>query len=340
MFTMSTIKDVAALANVSIATVSRVLNGNATVSPELVLRVQAAVEKLSYQPNKLARSLRRNESATVGVLIPDSSNPFFAELAKGVEDACFSEGFNVVLCNTNEDPAKAQVHLANLTEHRIAGFVVVSPDKLERRLQRLLDEAYLIVLADRPFPNLETDSVVADNYGGARRAVQHLLDLGHRRIGFVAGSATLGTVQERWRGVEEALRAAGLRPSPELIYNSGEYEPESGYAGAEVLLRQADPPTAIFAFNDLMALGILHYTHVHGIRVPDELSVVGFDNISIAAFLVPGLTTVAQPRYELGRRAAQILLRRIEGNREPPSNLVLPTELVVRASTSAPLNRF
>ncbi len=333
---MSTIRDVANLAKVSIATVSRVLNNTDPVSPELEKRVLEAVKKLSYQPNKVARSLRRSESLTVGVLIPDSRNPFFAELAKGVEDMCSNEGYTVVLCNTDEQPDKAIYHLNTLYQQRVAGLIVVSPGQIIPQLQKLLDRGYPIVIADRPLPALETDTVVADHYGGASQAIQHLVDLGHRRIGLIVSNRYLETIKLRWAGVEDTLRAAGIPVEERFIYDRGDFLPQSGYAGAEILLHQNPPPTAIFTFNDLMAYGVLHYAQTHSWEIPSRLSVIGFDDILISSYTVPSLSTIAQPKYELGQKAAEILLRRIQKSENPIKNIVLPTKLMARVSTGSP----
>jgi LacI family transcriptional regulator len=333
---MSTIKDVANLAKVSIATVSRVLNNTGPVSPELEQRVLDAVKKLSYQPNKVARSLRRSESHTIGVLIPDSRNPFFAELAKGVEDTCSPEGYTVVLCNTDEQPDKAIHHLNTLYQQRVAGLIVVSPGQIIPQLQKLLDRGYPIVVADRPLPALETDAVVADNYDGARQAMQYLIELGHRHIGLIGSNRSLETVKLRWAGIEDALRMAGIPVEERFIYEQGDFLPPSGYAGAEMLLNQISPPTAILTFNDLMAYGVLHYAQTHGWDIPDRVSVIGFDDILISAYTIPSLSTIAQPKYELGQKAAEILLRRIQKSDDPIRNIVLPTKLMARASTGPP----
>ena len=333
---MTTIKDVAVLANVSIATVSRVLNGSANVSPELEARVRQAVHQLGYHPNVLARNLRRSENKTIGVLVPDTKNPFFAEVAKGVEEVCFSRGFVAVLCDTDEKPSKAISHLNTLYQQRVAGFAVVSPGYITLPLQRLLDDGVPLVVIDRALSALPTDSVVSDNYGGARQAVEHLLQLGHRRIGFIVSNLEHETIQGRWGGARDAMQTAGIHIEPGLVYKFGDELPESGYAGAEQLLEQEHPPTAIFAFNDLMAFGLLHYAHKHGILVPKQLSVIGFDDMMMANYSNPGLTTIRQPKYELGHEAAEILLERVQGDTSPVTHLVLPTELVLRAST-APL---
>ena len=336
---MNTIRDVANLAKVSIATVSRVLNKTGPVRPELEQRVLDAVKKLAYQPNKVARNLRRSESHTIGVLIPDSRNPFFAELARGVEDFCFSKGYTVVLCNTDERSDKAISHLNALYQQRVAGLIVVSPGKITSHLQKLLDRGYPVVIADRPVSALETDIVVADNYNGARQATQHLIDLGHRRIGLIVGECYLETVKLRWAGMADTLRTAGISLAEGFVYEKGDFLPQSGYAGAEVLLNQNPPPTAIFAFNDLMAYGVLYYAQMHGWEIPGRLSVIGFDDILISTYTLPSLSTVVQPKYELGQKAAEMLLSRIQKSKEPLRNIVLPTQLIVRASTGPPGDR-
>lgn len=333
---MPTITDVADLAKVSIATVSRVLNGSAYVSPVLEARVHSAIDELNYRPNVLARHLRRNINPTIGILIPDSRNPFFAEMAKGLEDSCFAEGFVAVLCDTDEQPTKAVGHLELLYQQRAAGFAVVSPGQIGSHLEQLLADGYRIVVVDRPMSTLRTDSVVSDNYGGARQAVKHLLALGHQHIGFIVSNLEHETVQGRWTGVQDAMREAGLELDQSLVFTQGDELPGSGYEGAEYLLEQACSPTAIFAFNDLMAFGVLRYAQKRGIMVPEQLSLVGFDDTMMASYSVPSLTTVRQPKYELGQQAAQILLRRIQGDRSPVTHLTLPTKLIVRES-SAPL---
>jgi len=333
---MPTITDVAELANVSIATVSRVLNGSAYVSPELELRVQQAIEQLGYRPNVLARHLRRNENPTIGILIPDSKNPFFAEMAKGVEDTCFGQGFVAVLCDTDEQPAKALGHLDLLYQQRAAGFAVVSPGQITPHLQQMLDDGYRIVVVDRALSSLPTDSVVSDNYGGGRLAVEHLVKLGHRRIGFVVSNLEHETIQGRWAGARDAMCAAGLEIDPALVYTEGDELPGSGYEGAERILRDPHWPTAIFAFNDLMAFGVLRYAQKRGITVPDQLSVIGFDDMMMASYSAPSLSTIRQPKYELGQQAAEILLRRIHGDHSPVQHLTLPTTLIIRESTVPP----
>ncbi|MBD3306929.1 LacI family DNA-binding transcriptional regulator [candidate division KSB3 bacterium] len=333
---MSTITDVAELANVSIATVSRVLNGSAYVSPELEARVQKAIEQLGYRPNVLARHLRRNENPTIGILIPNSKNPFFAEMAKGIEDYCFDQGFVAVLCDTNDQPSKAIGHLELLYQQRAAGFVVVSPGRITARLQELLDHGNQIVVVDRALSTLPTDSVVSDNYGGGRQAVEHLLSLGHRRIGFVISNLEHETIQGRWAGAQDAMRSAGVPIDPLLVYTAGDELPGTGYEGAKYILQQTDKPTALFAFNDLMAFGVLRFAYEQGIPVPQHLSVIGFDDMMMANYSTPSLTTICQPKYELGQNAAEILLRRIQGDDLPRQKLKLTTELVIRESTTAP----
>ncbi len=332
---MSTIRDVAELADVSIATVSRVLNDSGYVSPELAARVREAIDTLGYQRNAVARNLRRRESLTIGMLIPNSNNPFFAEIARGVEDFYFDKGFMVVLCNTDENPDKEASYFNTLSQQRVAGLIVVSTGQRTPHLQRLLRDGFPIVLVDRPLPDLPTDSVVSDNYGGARQAIQHLIDLRHRRIGLVIGQWYLETIKTRVKGALDTLQAAQIPLDPQLIHDDSSLLPRSGYDAARQLLDLPNPPTAIFAVNDLLAFGVLNHAHERRIMVPEQLSVVGFDDIMMASYSAPGLTTVVQPKYNLGRTVADILLRRIQGNRNPPERHVLPTRLEIRQSTAA-----
>ncbi len=280
---MPTIRDVAKHAGVSIATVSRVLNDTGFVSEGLEQRVRAAVSETGYRPNAVARNLRTNESITLGMLIPDSSNPFFAEVAKGVEDLCFDRGYTVVLCNTDERPDKDESYITTLFEHRVAGFIVVSPAGLGPQLQRMLDEGYPIVVADRPLSDISADLVTSNNYGGAKDAMRHLIALGHRSIGLIVGNSPLGAIQAGLHGAEEILRENGIAIDPELVIGGADYLPPAGYAAAETWFNKPNPPSAIFAFNDLMAFGVLNYVYAHGISIPEQLSVVGFDDIAMAA---------------------------------------------------------
>ncbi len=330
---MATINHVAELAKVSIATVSRVLNESGYVKPELEARVRDAVAQLGYQPNALARSLRRNESRTLGMIIPDNNNPYFAEMAKGVEDVCFKHGFTVVLCNTAEQPEREAVYFDELQKQRVAGFVVVSTGKHTARIQDLIDKGFSVVIVDRAVADQNADAVISDNFNGAKQAVQHLLDFGHTRIGFVVGEDYRETIRSRWMGVLETLHKAGCEAHPHLIYDKGDFSLQSGYAAAEFLLNQPDPPTAVFAFNDLMAYGLMNYALTHGISIPRDLSVVGFDDIMMSSYIVPSLTTIAQQKYELGRKVADTLIKRIMGKAKAPRTVVLPTELIVRQST-------
>jgi LacI family transcriptional regulator len=334
---MSTIKDVAERANVSIATVSRVLNDNRYVSAELRERVVQAVRDLNYAQNAVARSLRRSQSDTLGIIIPDASNPFFAEITRGAEAACFEQGYLVFFCNTGEDSVKASWYLNTLYQNRVAGLILVSPGDLREDLRRHLDAGDPIVLVDRRLPDVEADTVESDNVGGAQLAIEHLISLGHRRIGLLTSTARISTTQARMAGVQVALKAAGIPFDERLVYAEGNLEPDTGGMGAQFLLAQADPPTAIFAFNDLIALGVLSYAYQRGLRVPDELSVIGFDDIQLAAYAVPPLTTIEQPKYELGRRAAELLIARLAQPDSRPTRETLLTRLVVRATTAPPL---
>ncbi len=331
---MATIIDVSTLAGVSITTVSRVLNNVPGVRPELIERVQEAVRTLNYRPNHLARNLRRSESFTVGVLIPDSGNPFFAEVTQGIEETCFEKGYSVVLCNTSESAEKVNTYFTTLYQNQVAGLIVVSSGDIHKRLREVLADGHPVVIVDRPLRDIDADMVVSDNYSGGSQGAQHLLSLGHTRIGVLLGGLDRETVRLRLSGVEDTLKQHGLTLDSNLLFTSGDNEPGTGYLGAQQLFETDEPPSAIFAFNDLMALGALNYIQTHGLRVPEQVSVLGFDNIAIASYTMPSLTTIAQPKYELGRIAAQMLLEHLEGtDPHTPRQIVLPTQLVVRGST-------
>jgi len=340
---MATIIDVSTLAGVSITTVSRVLNNVPGVRPELIERVQDAVRTLNYRPNHLARNLRRSESFTVGVLIPDSGNPFFAEVTQGIEETCFEKGYSVVLCNTSERAEKINTYFTTLYQNQVAGLIVVSSGDIHKRLREVLADGHPVVMVDRPLRDIDADMVVSDNYSGGSQGAQHLLALGHTQIGVLLGGLDRETVRQRLNGLEDTLKQNGLSLNPTVLFTGGDNEPGTGYLGAQQLFESSAPPSAIFAFNDLMALGALNYIQTHGLRIPEQVSVIGFDNIAIASYTTPSLTTIAQPKYELGRIAAQMLLEHLErtdGEPHRPRQIVLPTQLVVRGSTGPAENRI
>ncbi|MDJ0752718.1 MAG: LacI family DNA-binding transcriptional regulator [Ardenticatenaceae bacterium] len=333
---ITTIRDVAERAGVSISTVSHILNETRHVSDELKERVQLAMLELNYKPNALARSLRRKRSRTLGIIVPDSANPYFAEVARGVEDASFDQGYSVILCNSDADPEKESMYINVLAEKQVDGICLVaaSSQTIETHLDNVPHLQIPMVLIDRENPNTVVDSVVVENTAGSIKAVEHLLSLGHQRIGCITGLPDLINSQKRSNGYREALKNAGLIVDESLIVE-GDFRYEGGYDATKHLLGLNDPPTAIFACNDLMAIGAISAIVSAGLSVPQDISIVGFDDIHLAMFANPPLTTVVQPKYEMGVTAAKILLQRLQTPDLPPKRHLLQTHLLVRESTKA-----
>lgn len=326
--------DVARRAGVSPATVSYVVNnGPRPVSPETRTRVLQAIKDLGYQPNAIARSLRRQRTSTLGLVLPDTNNPYFAEVARAVETAAFSQDFRVVLCHSNYDPEREQQYMDLLIAERAAGVIWIPSTENPAPGMRLIERRVPLVLLDRKLEGLPTPAIVADNYQGGYLATEHLIKLGHRRIGFIARPVALTHAEERARGYAAALREHGLPVDQELIVAGG-FRHDRGHAAACLLFRKASPPTAIFAYNDIMAIGALRAAWENRLRVPQDLSIVGFDDIPEAAFTCPSLTTVYQPKSEMGRRGAELLLQMIRGEAPAPVGAPhLAVHLVVRESS-------
>jgi LacI family transcriptional regulator len=324
-------KDVAELADVSVTTVSHVLNKTRYVHRSLVRRVETAVKSLGYQPNALARGLRRNETRMLGMVVPDNSNPYFAELARSIEDVCFESDYNVILCNSDEDPTKERAYLSLLAEKRVDGIVFVASGNDRSGVEAVLQQKIPMVVLDRELKGTKCDAIVVDNRAGACRATQHLLDGNHRRIGCVCGPTNLVSARDRLQGYQDAFTKARLRADAKWI-QPGDFHIEGGYTAVQALLDLPNPITAVFAANDLMAIGVLRGIAARGLRVPEDIAVVGFDGISLGRYTQPPLTTMAQPIREIGKLATDLVLSRVNGERKEPQIHRLETKLVVRTS--------
>ncbi|MDC6166140.1 LacI family DNA-binding transcriptional regulator [Paucibacter sp. XJ19-41] len=332
---MSTIKDVAALAGVSFTTVSHVLNDTRPVSADARRRVLAAVEEIGYLPSAVARSLRKSETKIVGVLVPTVNNPFVAERVCGVEDCCRLAGSSVFLCNSDNAPKRQQQSMRTLLEKRIDGLLLSSAGDAAS-LARIFKLATVpSVTVDRLVPGARADRVSVNNADGAYKAVKHLLDLGHRRIACISGPAEFEVTAERVDGWRRAQLDRGITPDEGLLIES-DFSSAGGYEAARRLLRAQAGITALFASNDMMALGALRAAAESGLKVPQQLSIVGFDDIELSGFVYPALTTVGCSIKELGREAARVLVDRIENPAAPLKDVLLTPRLVVRESTSAP----
>jgi LacI family transcriptional regulator len=319
-----------------VTTVSHVVNESRPVREEVRRRVLDALEALAYRRNDLARSLRKKRSSTIGLILPDVTNPFFAEIARSIADAAESEGYSVIVCNSDGRQNREDSFLGMLAEKRADGVILIEAGALRGNAPDLDGRGDLpMVTVDRFLSSANVDSVGIDNALGGRRAARHLLDLGHRHLACIAGPSHTTPSGERVTGFQEALLEQGVLLPEERIHR-GTFQPQSGYDITLRLLREDPRITAIFACNDLMAFGAIRAATDLGKRVPDDLSVLGFDDIQLASFFNPPLTTVAQPRQEMGARAVQLLLERMTNPELSPRHLILETHLVLRSSTAPP----
>lgn len=331
---MVTIREVAESAGVSYATVSHVINNTRLVSQETRERVVAAMDALNYRPNALARSLRQGKTNTLGLVLPDSANPFFAEISRSIEDEAFKKGYSVFLCNTELDTQRELFYVDVLSKKQVDGIIFVAAGDQADSLDFLLRRNMPVVMIDRDVPNVEVDAVLTDHQLGGFLATRHLLDLGHNRIACIAGPSSITPSAERITGYRNALEEAGI-PYDENLIIRGDYHAQSGMEITHSVLKMNPRPTAIFALNDLMALGALRAAAEVDCSVPDDLAVVGYDDLEIARFTNPPLTTISQPKKAIGAQAINLLVDRISNKSRPPSRLVLPPELVVRRSTQS-----
>ena len=326
-----TMSDVAREAGVSLMTVSRVVNNKGEVSEATRQRVQDVIERLGYRPSHIARGLATQRTLTLGLVVPDIANPFFSDVARGAEHEAYAEGYNVFLCNTDEDTQRELAVLASLEEKRVDGVVVCSSRLEHDKLSAALAPHSAVVLVNRRLDDAHVGTVLADDLTGGQMATRHLLQAGHRSVGFLAGPAVSYSGRERTKGYRAALVAAGLPYNPAWVRNCPPMV-EGGQEAAHALLTDHPELTALFCYNDLVAVGALHACANLGRRVPEELAVVGFDDIPLAALVTPALTTCRVTRYELGVHAMRLLLDHINGCLGECTEVVLPVELIVRAS--------
>lgn len=331
---MATMRDVAVRAGVSVSTVSHVMNGTRVVAGGTEERVRAAVAELGYRENLLAKGLKTRRTFTIGLLISDIQNPFFTSVVRGVEDAALRRGYHVFLCNTDENSKREEEYIIELGKKRVDGLIVASTAPRHNHAQRLREEDAPFVFMDRVVESIEADAVRVNNRAGMRLAAEHLVELGHARVGMVSGPLDLATGYERYHGLREALEDLGVGLDDSLV-RFGDFMTTSGQRGAAELLGLDSPPTALVTANNQMTLGAMLAVRQLGVKVPDELSLVGFDDVEWGPVADPPLTAVAQPTYDLGHGAAEMLLDRIEGVAdEGPHVRLLDPWLVARGSTA------
>lgn len=328
---MVSIKDVAQAAGVSVSTVSHVINKTRFVSPGTARAVQTAIDEMGYQPSYLARALKSKRTQTLGMLVTSSTNPFFAEVISGVEEGCFRAGYSLILCNCGDQPGRQSSYLETLMQKRIDGLAVMTTSRdagFQQELERL-GEMPRVVLDSAPMPH--ACAIGDDSVAGGRLAGEHLLARGNERAACLTGPVSHPRSRDRLNGFKSAMRAAGHALGDSLVA-TGDLTARGGYEAMQSLLGSGQRPTAVFAFNDLMAMGAYRAIMEHGLSVPGDISVIGYDDLEIATYMAPPLTTIHQPGFGLGLEAAEILIDNLENGTPLPDVISKMPQLVERDS--------
>ncbi|EKF9660646.1 substrate-binding domain-containing protein [Vibrio cholerae] len=329
---MATMKDIARLAGVSTSTVSHVINKSRFVSDEIAERVNNAAQQLNYAPSALARSLKMNRTKTIGMLVTTSTNPFFGEVVKGVERSCYHKGYNLILCNTEGDNQRMKASINTLLQKRVDGLLLMCSTLEGERLDVFDRYPDIPVVVMDWGPILFASDKIQDNsLQGGYMAAKHLIECGHKEIGCITGPLIRHQAQMRYEGYKRALAEAGIAINPDWIVES-DFECEGGYQAFEKLYQRGKLPSALFVSNDMMAMGVIQAASQRGLRVPDDLSLIGYDDVHIAKFMTPALTTIHQPKYRLGKAAVDTLLYRLENPDTTAQVVQLEPTLVVRNS--------
>ncbi|MBA3875994.1 MAG: LacI family transcriptional regulator [Anaerolinea sp.] len=333
---MANIRDVARLAGVSSMTVSRVVNGTGYTSQETRARVERAIAELGYVPNAVARQLRSKRSHTIALVVTDITNPFFTTIARGVEDEAAGRDFGVMFCNTDESDAEEIAYLQMLIQRQVDGVLLVPASNSGNSLRLLHAHRVPVVVIDRRVRSTQIDEVRTDSEAGAYALVRHLVELGHRNIAMLSGRREISTSVDRVAGYRRALAEVGVEVDSRLVLYRG-YDADAGLRMAREILDATPRPTAIFAANNFIAFGAMRALREAGIRVPDDMSVVAFDDLPDAWVMDPFMTVINQPAYDIGRRAAELLLERLTAAPAGAGRkCVLPGKLVVRGSSAPP----
>lgn len=330
---MPTVKDVAQLAGVAPITVSRVINNSDYIRDDTRQRVLMAIDQLGYVPNKVARSLRSKQTGMLALVLTDITNPFFTTIARGVEDAANAAGFNLILCNTDESEAKQENYLQLLLERRVDGILLVPARSAVEPVQMIRKMDIPVVVLDRKLPGAQADVVRCDSEGGAYQLTRLLLSRGHQRIALLSGPVDVSTAEDRVQGYQKAMIERDLMTKDQIILY-GEFTPESGYQMAQTALAIEPPLTALFAGNNFIAIGALKAIKDNNLIVPDDIAVVGFDDLPPAILVDPILTAAAQPAYAMGRTGAELLLARLAmANQTEYQEVILPVDIIHRHSS-------
>lgn len=330
---MATMKDIAKLAGVSTSTVSHVINKSRYVSEEISLRVNNAAKELNYYaPSALARSLKINRTQTIGMLVTTSTNPFFGEVVKGVERSCYQKGYNLILCNTEGDNERMKASIDTLLQRRVDGLLLMC-STLEGEKIDVFDRYpdIPVVVMDWGPMLFASDKIQDNSLRGGYMAAKHLIESGHQNIGCITGPLAKHQAQMRYEGYKRAMNEEGLVFNPDWIIES-DFECEGGYEAFKKMHAKGPLPSAIFVCNDMMAMGAINAAHEMGIQIPDDVSLIGYDDIHIAKFMTPPLTTIHQPKHSLGKAAVETLLKKLEKETTEPQVVQLEPTLVIRNS--------
>lgn len=335
---MPTLKEVAKKAKVSITTVSRVMNDAAKVNPETRERVERAMRVLGYQPSRVAQRLRttNGRSKLLGLIIPDIQNPFYSNIVRGIEDVAYGKDYAVILCNSDENSSKEKFYLDVLQSESVDGVILPPIHQHGKMMEGLIDSGIPIVCVDRKLAQSTLDTVVIDNEKGGYLAVSHLLEQGHQRIAILTSSPQFSSFEERQKGYEKALTEAGIEIDRDLIREGDPRSSEDARQITHEILKLNPAPTAIFATNNLMTLGVLEAVNEQHLKIPRNISVIGFDDMPWAKAISPPLSVIKQPAYEMGRRAAELFFQRIEDPGREPVQVIMEPKLIVRKSTGKP----
>ncbi len=330
-----TIQQVAEKAGVSTATVSRVLNDSPLVTEELKLRVRRTIDEMGYYPNRSARNLRTKNVRKIGVLFADISNPFFTSVLTGIESALQRAGYILLLGNSNETSQTEQMHLNAFLEEGVAGIIFAPTTSSRGRYEKVLDFGTPMLTIDRVVEGLKVDTVMINNTDAAYHATSHLIKLGHKDVAFISGPEKMSTSRFRQQGYQQAMRDAG-HLSTRIV--AGNFRQDGGYEAMQTLLGAPGWPSAVVVSNNLMTLGALQSIHEHGLAIPKDIAVVGFDDMPWVASIQPPLSVIAQPTFEMGTVAARLLIDRIQNPDNPIQRITLETQLIIRKSCGYPLD--
>ncbi|WP_321285594.1 LacI family DNA-binding transcriptional regulator [uncultured Sunxiuqinia sp.] len=330
---MGSLNDVAKKAGVSIATVSRVINNGSNVNEVTRARVLNAIKELRYQPSRVAKRLRSKSvsSNLIGVLIPDIQNPFYVDVLRGIEDVTYENNYALIMCNFQQDEKKEKLYLDILQSESIDGLIAAPAHEKDAKVISLVKEGLPIVCFDRGLQGVDVDVVLVNNREGAFKAVDYLAKVGYKRIALISGLEQLPSSQLRDSGYREALKENGLAFDPKLIKH-GDSKHESAVRLCDELLSSENPPDAIFTGNNLITLGALETIHKRKLNIPEDIAIIGFDDMYWSISLNPPLTAVYQPAYEIGRRCAELLIQRIKDPQRPSIQMILNTQLMIRSS--------